>query len=119
MPPPGEFQKDHIDCRKQWRRVQHLANEFWRRWKKEVYATLQVCHEWNKIVRNFKTGDIVLLREETSRDKWPMGRVITIQTGSDSFVWSVNIVVGINASKTFGTQILERPENKLELLFEK
>ena len=75
------------------------------RWKKEVYATLQVCHKWNKIVRNFKVGDIVLLREETSRNKWPMGRVIAIQEGNDGFVWSVNIVVGTNASKTFGTRI--------------
>ena len=27
MPPPGEFQKEDIYCRKQWRRVQDLANE--------------------------------------------------------------------------------------------
>ena len=69
MPPPGEFQKEDIYCRKQWRRVQHLANEFWSRWKKEVYATLQVLYKWNKIVRNFKIGGILLLREETSRNK--------------------------------------------------
>ena len=39
MPPPGEFQKEDIYCKKQWRCVQRLANEFWSRWKKEVYAT--------------------------------------------------------------------------------
>ena len=107
MPPPGEFQKEDIYCRKQWRRVQHLANEFWSRWKKEVYAVL-VCHKWNKTVRNFKVGDIVLLGEETSRNKWPVGRVIAIQEGNASFVRSVNIVVGTNTFKTFGTRILER-----------
>ena len=99
--------------------MQHLANEFWSRWKKEVYATLQVRHKWNKIVRNFKVGDIVLLREETSRNKWPMGRVIAIQEGNYGIVWSINIVVGTNASKTFGTRILERPANKLVLLVER
>ena len=31
-----------------------------------------------------------------------MGRVITIQKRSDGFVQSVNIVVGTNASETFG-----------------
>ena len=118
MSPQGEFQKEGIYCRKQCGRVQHLANEFWSRWKKEVYATLQVCHKWNKIVRNFKVGDIVLLREETSRNKWPMGRVIAIQEGNDGFVRRVNMVVGTNASKTFGTGILERPANKLVLLVE-
>ena len=71
-----------------------------------------------QIVRNFKVGDIVLLREETSRNKSPMGRVIAIQEGNDGFVRNVNIVVGTNASKTFGTQILERPANKLVLLVE-
>ena len=63
---------------------------------------------------NFKVGDIVLLREEESRNKWPMVRVLT----NDGFVPSVNIVVGKNTSKTFGTQILERPANKLVLLVE-
>ena len=67
---------------------------------------------------NFKVGDIVLLREEESRNKWPMVRVLSIQEGNDGFVPSVNIVVGKNTSKTFGTQILERPANKLVLLVE-
>ena len=58
-------------------------------------------------MRNFKVGDIVLLREVSSRNKWPMDRVIAIQEGNDGFVRSVNIVVGTNASKTSGTQILE------------
>ena len=107
MPPPGEFQKNDIYCRKQWTRVQHLANEFWSRWKKEVYATLQVRHKLNKILRNFLVGDIILLREETSKNKWPMGRVIDIEEGNDGFVQIINIVVGTNASKTFGMRILE------------
>ena len=47
-----------------------------------------------------------------------MGRVIAIQEGNDGFIRSVNMVVGTNASKTFGTQILERPINKLVLLVE-
>ena len=49
VPPPGEFQKEDIYYRKQWGRVQHLANEFWNRWKKEVHATIQVCHKWKKL----------------------------------------------------------------------
>ena len=69
-------------------------------------------------MRNFKIGDIVLLRLKTSRNKWPVGRVIAIQEGNDGFVRSVNIVVGTNASKTYGTQILEQPANKLVLLVE-
>ena len=69
-------------------------------------------------MRNFKVGDIVLLRKETSRNKWPISRVITIQEGNGGFVWIVNAVVGTNASKTFETRIPERPANKLVLLVE-
>ena len=59
-----------------------------------------------------------MLREERSKNKWPKGRVIPIQKGSNNFVQSVNIVVGTNASKIFGTRMLEQPANKLVLLVE-
>ena len=68
-------------------------------------------------MRNFKVGDVLLLLEETSRNKWQMGRVIAIQEGSSGFVWSVNIVVGTNASKMFGTLLLfveSKDENNIE-----
>ena len=69
MSPPGELQKEDVYCRKQWIHVQHLRNEFWNRWKKEVYATLYIRLKWNKAVRNFNIGDIDLLQEDTSRNK--------------------------------------------------
>ena len=47
-----------------------------------------------------------------------MGRILAIQEGNNDFVQSVNIVVGANASKTFGIQILQQPANKLVLLNE-
>ena len=57
-------------------------------------------------MRTFKVGYIVLLREEASKGKWPMGRVIAIQEDNNEFFRSVNRVVGINASKKYGTRIL-------------
>ena len=36
MPPPGHFISPDRYCRKHWRRVQHLSNEFWNQWRKEV-----------------------------------------------------------------------------------
>ena len=66
-------------------------------------------------MRNVKVGDIVLLREKMSRNKWPMGRVIAIQVGNDGFVRNLNIVVFTNASKTFEKRILKQPGRKLVL----
>ena len=42
MPPPGVFLRDDLYSRKRWRRVQHLANEFWNRWRREFLHTLQM-----------------------------------------------------------------------------
>ena len=42
LPPPGNFQKSDLYSRKHWRRTQHLANEFWKRWRSEYLQNLQV-----------------------------------------------------------------------------
>ena len=46
MPPPGVFSTPDIYSRKHWRRVQHISNEFWDRWRKEVLMTLQSRQTW-------------------------------------------------------------------------
>ena len=40
LPPPGNFQDADKYSRKRWRRVQHLSNEFWSRWRKEFLQSL-------------------------------------------------------------------------------
>ena len=45
-PPPGEFSKPDIYNRKHWRCIQHIANEFWSRWKNEYLQSLQECQKW-------------------------------------------------------------------------
>jgi len=41
LPPPGVFTSADLYSRKWWRRVQHLTNEFWCRWRKEFLLSLQ------------------------------------------------------------------------------
>ena len=41
MPPPGEFSKPDLYCRKRWRWIQHLIHEFWSRRRKEFLQLLQ------------------------------------------------------------------------------
>ena len=41
LPPPDVFQREDLYSRKRWRRVQHLACEFWARWKNEFLHSLQ------------------------------------------------------------------------------
>ena len=39
-------------CHKQWKRVQHLADVFWSRWRREYLLTLQPRRKWRNMTRN-------------------------------------------------------------------
>jgi len=64
LPPPGKFVKEDLYCRKRWRRVQFLANEFWSRWRKEYLPTLSERRKWTGIHENLRKGDIVMMLDE-------------------------------------------------------
>ena len=112
LPPPGEFKREDLYCRRKWRRTQHLAQEFWSRWSKEYLQQLQARIKWTRPKRNFKVGDVVLLKENQSpRNRWPLGKVVATHPDDQDRVRSATVLTG-NGSK------LERPVNKLVLLLE-
>ena len=74
MPPPDMFGTPDLYCRKRWRRVQHISNKFWSRWRKEFLATLQDRQKWKAPLRNFHFGDIVILKEDTQCNDWRLVR---------------------------------------------
>lgn len=75
LPRPGKFQKED-DCKQRWRRVEHIANEFWTRWSKGYLQSLQVRNKWTRQRRNFTEGDVVLLKDSnTCRNKWSLAKV--------------------------------------------
>ena len=84
LPPPRVFQKADVYCRERWRVVQHLANEFWDRWRKEYLTSLQVRSKWTRENRSFETNDIVLVKDTNmTRNKWPMGRITEVLNSDD------------------------------------
>ena len=91
LPPPGTFSRPDIYSRKRWRRVQHIAGELWTRWRKEFLQTVQVRQKWNNQMRNFKVADVVILREDSVRNKWPMARIVETEPDSDRVVRSVKL----------------------------
>ena len=116
--PPGVFQKADLYCRKRWRRVQHLANEFWLRWRREFLLSLQKRVKWTEEKRNFTKGDIVLVKDEdVRRNQWPMARVVDVYPSDDGLVRSVKVRM---ASRDGGKKLtlLDRPITKLVLLLE-
>ena len=112
LPPPGVFQKDDLYCRRRWRRVQHICNEFWTRWHKEYLHNLQQRSKWQLHKRNFMVGDVVIIKDGGDvRNNWQMGRITQIHPSSDGDVRSCTI-------KTSCSQTLLRPISKIVLLVE-
>lgn len=71
----------------QWRYVQTLADEFWRKWEREYLSALQVRRKW-------KEGIVVLLEESDSpRNHWQIARVTKTFSSADGHVREVEVRV--------------------------
>ncbi|XP_062340765.1 uncharacterized protein LOC134039033 [Osmerus eperlanus] len=106
--PPGCFVDADLH-RQQWRRVQHLANTFWERWRREYLSTLQSRSKWQKSHPNIKEGDLVLLRDtQVKRIQWPMALVTKTFAASNGKVRKLELRVSRGrTSKTFLRPITE------------
>ena len=118
MPPPGVFGTPHLYCKKLWRRVQHISNEFWSRWRKEFLATLQERQKWLFCKTNFKDGDIVILKEVSNRNKSKLTKVIYFCNDENGHVRSVQLYVGASDSDQLLSRVLVRPIDKIAVLVE-
>ena len=124
LPPPGVFQSADKYCRKRWRRVQHLANEFWARWKKEYLLSLQQRQRWTKPRRDMCVGDVVIIKDDDEpRNKWLLARVAETFQSADGHVRKVKVAVADRELDNSGKKVksvkyLERPIQKLVLLQE-
>ena len=117
MAPPGSFVRHDLYNRRQWRRIQHLADEFWSRWRKEFMSTLQARSKWTTEKRNFKINDIVLIQPDAARNSWPMGRILKINKDENSIVRSVKLLISDKVSSVT-SRILEQPVSNLVLLLD-
>ena len=63
LQPLGDFKKPYLYSHRRWRRIQPIADAFWCWWRKEFLATPQRRAKWQKIRRNFKIADIVILKK--------------------------------------------------------
>ena len=115
-PPPIDTftQKDLLAYGKaRWRRVQHLAEAFWYRWRTEYINNLQSRNKWQCDRRPLQTGDIVLVKDKGQRrNMWPTGRVSSTRLSSDNKVRVVTVDIRYkNLTKSY-----ERPITDIVLL---
>ena len=103
-------QREGSYSRIQWKRVQHLSQEFARRWEREVLLEMQLRQKWQSSSPNLEVDDLVLIIEEQEhRSHWKMGRVISVDQSPDGLVRSA-------AVRTADQNIKERAIQKLVFL---
>ena len=113
---PGTFSKPDIYSRRGKRRIQHIASIFWTRWKKEFLKSLRVSQKWKNWKQIFKVGEVVLLRQDSFRNKLPKTRILETRPDTTTVVCSMKLELG-DASIDF-QKVLRRPISKIVLLAE-
>ena len=90
---PEDFNVDDLLSygSKRWRRVQYLSDQFWLRWKREFLLNQQARNKWIYPRRNLSVGDVVMLKDSTPRNTWPLGIVSEIFPSKDGLVRRVTI----------------------------
>ncbi|KAK3895894.1 hypothetical protein Pcinc_000502 [Petrolisthes cinctipes] len=107
---PLNAERPDLYASKQWRRVQHLVDLFWSRWKREIAQQYMPRTKWNTPRQNLKVGDLVLIIDKCHRSFWRLARVNEVDTSQDGLVRSVK-------EQLADRSILHRPVQKLIRLF--
>ena len=55
--------------------------------------TLQARNKWRKVKPNLKPGDIVLLKEKSKRNEWPIGTITGVRRSEDCLVRTVTVKI--------------------------
>ena len=121
LPPPGRFEDADTYSRKQWRKVQKLANDFWQRYRKEYLSQLQSRNKWVKKHRDIQTGDIVIVNEgDCVRNDWKLATVTECILSNDGHARSVKLLLGNPdyPKQSDKRQYLTRPITKIIVLVE-
>ncbi|XP_067949851.1 uncharacterized protein [Watersipora subatra] len=119
---PGEFDKQEIYGRKQWRKVQMFAEEFWTEWKAGYIANITKRQKWTQVKWQIQAGDLVLIVDDFQpRNQWLTAIVEdTINEKSElpkrAKVRVASRYLDKSGKRLEKATILERPIQKLILL---
>lgn len=87
VPLPGK-----IDCRKQWRVAQSLANEFWKKWLREYLPTITRRTKWQQDADTVQIGDMVLIVDENlQRGEWKKDIISKVYPSKDGKIRSAEV----------------------------
>ena len=118
MPPPGVFQRLDLYFRRRRRRVQHLDNEFWSRWREEYLTTYKLDQTISR------SNEIYKWRYRTTKGTRSFPQRLANGTSSDvrwddkkEWVRSVTVLMA-NSDPLENKDFLDHSITKLVLLVE-
>lgn len=83
----------NINALSRWNLVQRLSHDLWVRWRSEYLLLLQRRNKWRRPNREFKVGDVVLMKDIKQFQRvWPMGRISKVYPGRDVHVRAVDVM---------------------------
>ena len=87
-PPEISDEKDLLAVgTRRWRRVEHLADQFWKRWRQNFLQECSRRSKWTRAKPNLKEHDVVLLKEKNvARRNWRLARIVRLISGKDNLV---------------------------------
>ncbi|XP_067947651.1 uncharacterized protein [Watersipora subatra] len=113
LPPPSEFGDADIYSRKQWRSVQFLANEFWKRWRNEYLTYLQARQKLVTGKSDAKIGNFVIIKDDDAhRNQWIRSKITECISSTDGHTRSVRILLGNRNNPHHSGKYLVRPFSK-------
>ncbi|XP_061707831.1 uncharacterized protein LOC133518217 [Cydia pomonella] len=90
--PEEDFSDVRVSPLQRWKLLQKMHQDFWNKWSKEYMHTLQQRMKWHDRHPNVQVGTLVLVvNEQTSPMKWPLGRIIDTHPGSDGICRVVTV----------------------------
>ena len=90
--PPNATKEDLVQYgRHRWKRVQALADYFWAAWKSDYISHLGSRPKWTKTRRSISEGDVVLIKQHTPRNQWPMAVVHRTHKSQDGLIRSATL----------------------------
>ncbi|XP_055605529.1 uncharacterized protein LOC129753709 [Uranotaenia lowii] len=106
--PPKVSLDDHVNLRANWKSLDPILNQFWKKWISGYLPTIARRTKWFSDVRPLKEGDLVVIVDETVRNGWLRGRIVKTYPDDEGQVRKVDIRTDIG--------ILQRGAVKVALL---
>ncbi|XP_062713617.1 uncharacterized protein LOC134290481 [Aedes albopictus] len=91
-----------------WNLCRFILDQFWVRWIREYLPDLTRRTKFHEEVKPIQEGDVVFIVGETTRNRWPRGKVVKDIPGKDGRIRQVDVQTS--------SGVLRRPVAKLAIL---